>query len=107
MGTMAQSDENKPKSSADLAMATSHGTTLSQLTKHISEMKQSQKAMLNCFNKLAKQMALLITNSTSSPKNTQPEALNLARQHDKSAWCRARGGPSACTPCCQLGTTHT
>jgi len=78
-GTKAQSDDNATKSSADSAMAMSHRTTLSQLTKQVSEMKQSQKAMLDHFDKLAKQMALLITNSISSPKNTQPKAMNPAR----------------------------
>jgi len=46
----------------------SHGTTLSQLTEQVSKIKQSHKTMINKFNQLAAQMALLISNSTSSPK---------------------------------------
>jgi len=48
-------------------MVSSHGTTLSQLTKQVSEIKQSHKTMINRFNKLATQMATLIA-QLASPK---------------------------------------
>jgi len=49
-------------------MVTSHGTTLSQLTKQVSEIKQSHKTMIDHFNQLAAQMATLITQSASPKK---------------------------------------
>jgi len=48
-------------------MVTSHGTMLSQLTEQVSEIKQSHKMMINCFNQLATQMATLIA-QLASPK---------------------------------------
>jgi len=67
------------KSSSDSAVTMSHGTTLSQMTEQVSEIKQSHKMMLDRFNQLAEQMALLISKSNSSPKNPHPEVKNLAR----------------------------
>ncbi len=49
-------------------MVTSQGTTLSQLTKQVSEIKQSNKLMIDRFNKLAAQMATLIAQSASPKK---------------------------------------
>jgi len=68
--------ENKPPSVAN--MVTSHGTTLSQLTKQVSEIKQSHKTMINRFNKLAAQMATLIAQSASPKKRP-------ARGHDSES----------------------
>jgi len=42
--------------------------TLSQLTEQVSKIKQSHQAMLDWFDQLAKQMALLLSKSNSSPK---------------------------------------
>jgi len=57
--------ESKPTSASN--MVTSQGTTLSQLTKQVSEIKQSHKTMINRFDKLATQMATLIA-QLASPK---------------------------------------
>jgi len=51
-------------------MVASQGTTLSQLTEQVSEIKQSHKTMLDHFDQLATQMATLIANLASSPKKT-------------------------------------
>jgi len=48
-------------------MVTSQGTTLSQLTKQVSEIKQSNKLMIDKFDKLATQMVTLIA-QLASPK---------------------------------------
>jgi len=47
---------------------TSQGTTLSQLTEQVLEIKQSNKLMIDKFNKLAAQMATLIAQSASPKK---------------------------------------
>jgi len=60
------SSENKPSSAAN--MVASHGTMLSQLTEQVSEIKQSHKMMIDCFDQLAAQMATLIAQSASPKK---------------------------------------
>jgi len=57
------------KASSATNTVTCQGTTLSQLTKQVLEIKQSHKLMLDCFDKLSAQMAQLLTNSPSSSKN--------------------------------------
>jgi len=59
--------ENKPISAANTV--TSHGTTLSQLTKQVSEIKQSHKTMIDRFDQLAAQMATLIAQAASPKKH--------------------------------------
>jgi len=58
--------ENKPTSAANTV--TSHGTTLSQLTEQVSEIKQSHKTMIDHFDQLAAQMATLIAQAASPKK---------------------------------------
>jgi len=58
--------ENKSTSAAN--MVTAHGTTLSQLTEQVSEIKQSHKMMIDHFDQLAAQMATLIAQSASPKK---------------------------------------
>jgi len=66
--TNSTSPNDGKKCLSDLATVMSQRTTLSQLMEQVSEIKQSHKTMLNWFDQLAAQMALLISNSTSSPK---------------------------------------
>jgi len=62
----------------------------------VSKFKQSHQAMLDQFDQLAKQMALLISKSNSSSKNAQSEVMNPAWQHDEHTWCSCWGGPPNC-----------
>jgi len=59
--------ESKPTSGTNTV--TSQGTTLSQLTEQVSEIKQSNKLMIDKFDKLAAQMATLIAQSASPKKH--------------------------------------
>jgi len=77
----------REKSASDSAAIMSNATTLSQLTEQVSKIKQLHQMMLNCFDKLAKQMTLLISNSTSSPK-TCPARGNESSQ---ATWCDSMG----------------
>jgi len=52
-------------------------TLLSQSTEQVLEITQSHKLMLDHFNQLAVQMALLIASLASSPKNALPEATKV------------------------------
>jgi len=60
------SSDGKPSSASNTVA--SQGTTLSQLTEQVSEIKQSHKMMLDHFDQLAAQMATLIVNLAQSPK---------------------------------------
>jgi len=66
-----QSQPNSPSENESTSVAntvTSHGTTLSQLTEQVSEIKQSHKMMIDHFDQLAAQMATLIAQSASPKK---------------------------------------
>jgi len=64
----SSSQADGKKSAMDSAMVTSNAMTLSQLTQQVSKIKQSHQAMLDWFDQLTKQMALLLSKSNSSSK---------------------------------------
>jgi len=65
---------------------TLQGTTLSQSTKQVLEIKQLHKSILDCFDKLSAQMAQLLANSPSS--STKCPARGHESDSSQATWCQ-------------------
>jgi len=82
--------DGKPPSTSNTIA--SQGTTLSQLTEQVSEIKQSHKMIFDCFDQLAAQMVTLIANSATSPKKCPARGHNSesGMQHDELVQYKVR-----------------